>query len=235
MSEPSRSALTECRNVADTQAPSKERLDELIRYWDGYDSTEHGVLVLSDTVVALKRLRAALEPAVAPFDWLESVTFMKTNHDERELWTVTLGFNSSAARLAAWEALEAALQPASTATEWESCGHCFTPDECKKRGCQKRSSPPPVLTLEQAYELGWRAAANWMNRDDLPHDIGSPAYLADMRSALTKAVEHRCGVRGFDASKGDVCPACQPVRCGICLETSTHHSECPYAGSGVGK
>lgn len=46
------------------------------------------------------------------------------------------------------------------------------------------STQPPSLTLEQAYELGWRAAADWAQRSDLCCDIDSPAYVEDRCSAL---------------------------------------------------
>lgn len=34
------------------------------------------------------------------------------------------------------------------------------------------------------FEAGWRTAANWMGRDDLIADIGSPAYIADRNKSL---------------------------------------------------
>jgi hypothetical protein len=37
---------------------------------------------------------------------------------------------------------------------------------------------------ERFFELGWRTAANWMERDDLIADIGSPAYLKDFAAAI---------------------------------------------------
>ena len=37
---------------------------------------------------------------------------------------------------------------------------------------------------ELAFQAGWRTAANWLNRDDLIADIGSPAYIADRDAAL---------------------------------------------------
>lgn len=43
--------------------------------------------------------------------------------------------------------------------------------------------------LEAAFAAGWRTAARWADRDDLPADIGSPAYLADMHAALGPSVE----------------------------------------------
>ena len=36
-----------------------------------------------------------------------------------------------------------------------------------------------AMTLEQAYELGWRRSAEWSKRDDLLSDIDSPAYKRD--------------------------------------------------------
>jgi len=41
-----------------------------------------------------------------------------------------------------------------------------------------------TITVEQAYEKGWIAAARWTNRDDLIADIGSAAYTNDRDSAL---------------------------------------------------
>lgn len=42
-----------------------------------------------------------------------------------------------------------------------------------------------TITVEQAYEKGWIAAARWTNRDDLIADIGSAAYTNDRDSALS--------------------------------------------------
>lgn len=36
----------------------------------------------------------------------------------------------------------------------------------------------------EAFAAGWRTAANWVERDDLIADIGSPAYVADRDSAI---------------------------------------------------
>ena len=41
-----------------------------------------------------------------------------------------------------------------------------------------------AILLEAAFEAGWRTAANWMERDDLAADVGSPAYMADCDKAL---------------------------------------------------
>lgn len=41
-----------------------------------------------------------------------------------------------------------------------------------------------VAENERAFELGWRTAARWVDRDDLIADIGSPAYEADRAKAL---------------------------------------------------
>lgn len=38
---------------------------------------------------------------------------------------------------------------------------------------------------QDMFVAGWRTAANWMERDDLKHDVGSPAYLKDMAAAIT--------------------------------------------------
>jgi len=42
------------------------------------------------------------------------------------------------------------------------------------------------MTLEQAYEQGWRAAADWADRDDLVYDIGSPAYKKDRQDRIAR-------------------------------------------------
>ena len=46
--------------------------------------------------------------------------------------------------------------------------------------------PQPLLTAmtHASFELGFRVAANWADRDDLIADIGSPAYSKDMAAAL---------------------------------------------------
>jgi len=41
-----------------------------------------------------------------------------------------------------------------------------------------------TITIEQAYEKGWIAAAKWASRDDLVADIGSTAYMNDRDAAL---------------------------------------------------
>jgi hypothetical protein len=53
---------------------------------------------------------------------------------------------------------------------------------------------PRARTVEQAYELGWRAASDWAKRGDLISDIDSPAYLEDRRSALGPPPEATLGV-----------------------------------------
>jgi hypothetical protein len=40
------------------------------------------------------------------------------------------------------------------------------------------------MSIEKAYELGWRKAAEWANRDDLISDIDSLAYVVDMQKSL---------------------------------------------------
>lgn len=42
-----------------------------------------------------------------------------------------------------------------------------------------------MTTIEQAYEKGWIAASEWANRADLVADIGSQAYVNDLRAALS--------------------------------------------------
>jgi hypothetical protein len=53
-----------------------------------------------------------------------------------------------------------------------------------------------------ALEAGWRTAANWMNRDDLISDIGSPAYLADRSKAQRP---HRAY---YETHEPPHCPTC---------------------------
>lgn len=73
-----------------------------------------------------------------------------------------------------------------------------------------------TITIEQAYEKGWIAAAKWASRDDLIADIGSAAYTNDRDSALAApatAPEHptQCGCcQPF-------CRSCNPKR-------NTHHN-----------
>jgi hypothetical protein len=61
------------------------------------------------------------------------------------------------------------------------CGRTMPTDE------SVRTAQPPSVSPECAFELGWRTAANWAGRDDLHADIGSPAYLGDMRVSLERA------------------------------------------------
>jgi hypothetical protein len=56
-------------------------------------------------------------------------------------------------------------------------------------GLSKELMRPSAPTSHESqrnadFEAGWRTAANWMNRDDLIADIGSPAYLDDRANAL---------------------------------------------------
>lgn len=53
----------------------------------------------------------------------------------------------------------------------------------------------PALS-EEAYEAGWRTAANWMERDDIIADIGSAAYVADRTAALAFLAARRLPARG---------------------------------------
>lgn len=63
------------------------------------------------------------------------------------------------------------------------CVLCTSPDYCAAHGCRQRpSGDEPQRNAD--FEAGWRTAANWMDRDDLIADIGSPAYLDDRAKAL---------------------------------------------------
>lgn len=50
---------------------------------------------------------------------------------------------------------------------------------------QQRGTPISLRVLRSIFEAGWRTAANWMERDDLIADIGSPAYIHDRDAALS--------------------------------------------------
>lgn len=67
-------------------------------------------------------------------------------------------------------------------TAWDS--RCCQLEREVERLRAKLSGEPGAE--ERAFAWGWRLCANWAKRDDLIADIGSPAYLADMRAALTK-------------------------------------------------
>jgi len=46
------------------------------------------------------------------------------------------------------------------------------------------------LTNEEAFDLGWRAACDWADRDDLLADMGSKAYINTREAFLAeKAAE----------------------------------------------
>ena len=73
-------------------------------------------------------------------------------------------------------------------TDGVPCVLCTSPDYCSTHGCRQRpSDDEPQRNAD--FEAGWRTAANWMNRDDLIADIGSPAYLADLAKALASGVK----------------------------------------------
>jgi hypothetical protein len=66
--------------------------------------------------------------------------------------------------------------------------HVITQDDI-----EQLASRPPVVDLQEpkaiadrAFELGWRAAADWGDSDHLVADIGSPAYLATREQALSE-------------------------------------------------
>lgn len=40
--------------------------------------------------------------------------------------------------------------------------------------------------IRQSYKLGFLRAAAWADRDDLFSDLGSPAYIRDMESDLSR-------------------------------------------------
>ena len=40
----------------------------------------------------------------------------------------------------------------------------------------------------KAFEAGWHVASGWAGREDLLHDIGSPAYIKDRTAALAQFV-----------------------------------------------
>jgi hypothetical protein len=55
---------------------------------------------------------------------------------------------------------------------------------------QLRSNADETTRDDAAFEAGWRAAAEWAKRDDLVHDIDSPAYRIDRFNRLKRlAVE----------------------------------------------
>jgi hypothetical protein len=73
--------------------------------------------------------------------------------------------------------------PAPSQPEPVPCVLCTSPDYCAAHGCRQRpSGDEPQRNAD--FEAGWRTAANWMDRDDLIADIGSPAYLDDRAKAL---------------------------------------------------
>lgn len=75
--------------------------------------------------------------------------------------------------------------------------------------------------LQAAFRAGWRTAANWMNRDDLLADIGSPAYLKDMADALAPMLNAQAEV-------------CGPKRCcKNCAHKDKSSCEEPCAGCTV--
>lgn len=76
---------------------------------------------------------------------------------------------------------------ASSQPEPVPCVLCTSAGYCSTHGCRQRlSEDEPQRHAD--FAAGWRTAANWMDRDDLIADIGSPAYLADRKKALTLAV-----------------------------------------------
>lgn len=63
--------------------------------------------------------------------------------------------------------------------EWPAAAECWNEAGAYANGLRE--------AIGNAYDDGWRTAANWMNRDDLHVDIGSPAYEADKAKSLVKA------------------------------------------------
>ena len=50
----------------------------------------------------------------------------------------------------------------------------------------KLATVPPAVN--KAFDEGFRLCARWANRDDLHHDIGSPAYSSDKEKFLAGSV-----------------------------------------------
>lgn len=64
---------------------------------------------------------------------------------------------------------------------------CLTCGEPASKHVGFRCPESEATASDRAYEQGWRNAAAWADRDDLVADIGSPAYLKDMRAALSES------------------------------------------------
>jgi hypothetical protein len=83
------------------------------------------------------------------------------------------------------------------------------------------SAETRARTVEQAYELGWRAASDWTKRGDLISDIDSPAYLEDRKCALGEP-------RSVPPPEADACKNCGKVATRTCL--GTNHWICDACG-----
>lgn len=63
----------------------------------------------------------------------------------------------------------------------------FPPSHPNAAGMGKLYTHPSEDARDRhMFIAGWRTASNWMDRDDLIADIGSPAWEADLKSAMAK-------------------------------------------------
>lgn len=89
--------------------------------------------------------------------------------------------------LAAWQACPGAnrLHPQSVRTAFYSTPLYTTPTADSFAGERSVERDARVRELvEQAFAAGWVHAAQWADREDLVHDIGSDAYTKDRDAAL---------------------------------------------------
>jgi hypothetical protein len=70
--------------------------------------------------------------------------------------------------------------------------HEREPPHCSNCSCGM-TAPEPGVSVDRAFELGWRIAAEWAGRDDLIADIGSPVYEQDKSKALSSTQPPRDG------------------------------------------
>lgn len=82
-------------------------------------------------------------------------------------------------------------------------------------GTQALKPDVQEVSREDAFEAGWRTAANWMERDDLIADIGSPAYVADRDAALARAQprSEEQERTAFEAWMSEYLPSVSLARC----------------------
>jgi hypothetical protein len=137
---------------------------------------------------------AAPEPRALPYDELEKRMRDAFRHGTTNNHQ-SMGYELQALRMALGYTGQNAVDPPASSPEpcdhsivnqMETNGGQYVRRWCHKCGVTMPATQPEV-SVDRAFELGWRIAAEWAGRDDLIADIGSPVYEQDKSKALSSA------------------------------------------------